>query len=159
MLASSPTARRVLCLSVLYRGCAIPVAWSVVSACGEGAEHPIWLDLFDLLADSVPSSWTVLMFADRGMAARWLYQHIQRLGWHPFMGLDQGAKRVRRLWTAITGWPPLLRCQATGGVDKVRCITLASSRLDCTLVACWDEQHEECWFIVTDLLPAQADTA
>ncbi len=75
----------VLCISVLYRGCAIPVAWAIVPAWGKGAWKPIWLDLFDLLAESVPSDWTVLVLADRGLYARWL---------------------------------PLLRCQATGGVDR-----------------------------------------
>ncbi len=68
----------VLCISVLYRGCAIPVAWAIVPAWGKGAWHPIWLDLFDLLAESVPSDWTVLVLADRGLYARWLYQHIQQ---------------------------------------------------------------------------------
>src|SRR5437763_12433616 len=75
----------VLCISVLYKGCAIPVAWAIVPAWGKGAWRPIWLDLFDLLAESVPSDWTVLVLADRGLYARWLYQHLQRLGWHPFL--------------------------------------------------------------------------
>ena len=44
----------VLCISVLYRGCAIPMAWAIVPAWGKGAWKPIWLDLFDLLAESVP---------------------------------------------------------------------------------------------------------
>jgi hypothetical protein len=26
-------------------------------------------------------------------------------------------------------------------------------RLDCTLMACWDEGYEEAWFLVTDLDP------
>jgi hypothetical protein len=108
----------VLCISVLYRGCAIPVAWVIVPAWGKGAWKPIWLDLFDLLAESVPSDWTVIVLADRGLYARWLYQHLQRLGWHPFLRINQGAKRVRSARTAIIGWPPLLRCQATAGVDR-----------------------------------------
>jgi len=82
----------VLALSVLYRGCAIPVAWAIVPAWGKGAWQPMWLDLFDLVAQSVPSSWTVMVLADRGLYARWLYQHIQRLGWHPFLRINQGGK-------------------------------------------------------------------
>jgi hypothetical protein len=57
----------VLCLSVLDRGCAIAVAWAIVPAWGKGAWHPIWLDLFELVAQSVPSDWTVLVLADRGL--------------------------------------------------------------------------------------------
>ena len=75
----------MLCISVMYRGCAIPVAWAIVPAWGKGAWQPIWLDLLDVLADRVPSDWTVIVLADRGLYARWLYQHIQRLGWHPFL--------------------------------------------------------------------------
>ena len=80
----------VLCISVLYRGCAIPVAWAIVPAWGKGAWKPIWLDLFDLLAESVPSDWTVIVLADRGLYARWLYQHLQRLGWNPYLRINQG---------------------------------------------------------------------
>src|SRR5437879_4172987 len=82
----------VLCISVLYRECALPVAWAIVPAWGKGAWKPIWLDLFDLLAESVPSDWTVIVLADRGLYARWLYQHLQRLGWHPFLRINQGGK-------------------------------------------------------------------
>lgn len=32
----------VLCISVLYRGCAIPVAWKVVRAGEKGAWEPHW---------------------------------------------------------------------------------------------------------------------
>jgi hypothetical protein len=149
----------VLCISVLYRGCAIPVAWAIVPAWGKGAWKPIWLDLFDLLAESVPSDWTVIVLADRGLYARWLYQHLQRLGWHPFLRINQGGK-ARPLGSDSYHWlatfAPMPGYWWSG---QVRCFTEASSRLDCTLVVCWDEVHEERWFIVTDLLPAQADIA
>jgi len=144
---------------VLYRGCAIPVAWAIVPAWGKGAWKPIWLDLFDLLAESVPSDWTVLVLADRGLYARWLYQHLQRLGWHPFLRINQGGK-ARPLGQDNYHW--LATFAPVPGYwwsGQVRCFTEASSRLDCTLVVCWDEVHEERWFIVTDLLPAQADIA
>jgi hypothetical protein len=149
----------VLCISVLYRGCAIPVAWAIVPAWGKGEWKPIWLDLFDLLAESVPSDWTVIVLADRGLYARWLYQHLQRLGWHPYLRINQGGK-ARPLGMDSYHW--LATFAPVPGYwwsGQVRCFTEASSRLDCTLVVCWDEVHEERWFIVTDLLPAQADIA
>jgi hypothetical protein len=149
----------VLCISVLYRGCAIPVAWAIVPAWGKGAWQPIWLDLFELLADSVPTNWTVIVLADRGLYARWLYQHIQRLGWHPFLRINQGGK-ARPVGMDSYHW--LATFAPVPGYwwsGQVRCFTEASSRLDCTLVACWDEGHEERWFILTDLFPAQADIA
>ncbi len=149
----------VLRISVLYRGCAIPVAWAIVPAWGKGSWQPIWLDLLELLADSVPSSWTVLVLADRGLYARWLYQHIQRLGWHPFLRINQGGK-ARPLGTDSYHWlATFAPVPGDWWSGQVRWFTEASSRLDCTLVACWDEGHEERWCILTDLLPAQADIA
>jgi hypothetical protein len=38
----------------------------------------------------------------------------------------------------------------------VDCFSGESSRLQCTLLARWDEGYEEVWLIVTDLAPAQA---
>ncbi len=37
--------------------------------------------------------------------------------------------------------------------------TESSSRLDWTLLARWDAEHTDPWFILTDLLPEQADVA
>ncbi len=33
----------------------------------------------------------------------------------------------------------------------------AERRLDCTLMACWEEGYEEPWFLVTDLAPEEAE--
>ena len=44
----------VLVISIVYRGCAIPVAWKVVGAEQKGAWKPHWLKLLEQLEDSVP---------------------------------------------------------------------------------------------------------
>jgi hypothetical protein len=36
----------VLCISVLYRGCAIPIAWKIVGTHEKGAWEPYWKALF-----------------------------------------------------------------------------------------------------------------
>ncbi len=79
----------VLCISVVYRGCAIPVAWKVVGALEKGAWKPHWLRLFEQLAGSVPDHWTVIVMSDRGLYAPWLYPQIVALGWHPFMRINK----------------------------------------------------------------------
>ncbi len=38
----------VLVISVVYRGCAIPVAWKVVGALEKGAWEPHWMKLLTL---------------------------------------------------------------------------------------------------------------
>src|SRR6266571_1047832 len=82
----------VWAISVLYRGCAIPVAWAIVPSGQAGAWKPDWLALLEGLAPAVPAEWLVIVLADRGLCARWLYEHIQRLGWHPFLRINKGGK-------------------------------------------------------------------
>ncbi len=60
----------VLSISVLVRGCAIPVAWKVVGAHAKGSWRPYWEELLERLKGSVPADWQVLVLADRGLYAR-----------------------------------------------------------------------------------------
>src|SRR5579885_1675137 len=52
----------VLAISVVYRGCAIPVAWTVVVATEKGAWRPHWEGLIRLLEGSVPVDWGRAVF-------------------------------------------------------------------------------------------------
>jgi hypothetical protein len=74
----------LLSLSVVVRGWAIPVAWRVVEATRAGAWRSHGAALFGPLQGRVPADWTVMVLADRGLYARWLFPTIQALGWHPF---------------------------------------------------------------------------
>ena len=56
----------VLAISVLYRGCAIPVAWAVLPATVTGAWKIEWLRLLQHLHATVPATMTVIVLADRG---------------------------------------------------------------------------------------------
>src|SRR4029078_12549415 len=47
----------VLAISVVSRGCAIPVAWKVVTATKKGAWRPHWIALVDALTGSVSADW------------------------------------------------------------------------------------------------------
>src|SRR5436190_16039829 len=75
----------VLAVSVVYRGCAIPVAWKVLKAGQAHAWQPEWQALLEHLQQLVPADWTVLVLADRGLYAKWLFQAITALGWHPLL--------------------------------------------------------------------------
>lgn len=145
----------VLAVSIVYRGCAIPVAWVLVPATAKGEWKRHWVDLFEQLQAAIPQSWTVVVLADRGLYARWLYQEIVRVGWHPFLRIktsgtfrpqDQGRFRSLALAAPTVGscWSGLVTCFKT-------------NPLQCTLLARWDEPHDDPWLIITDLLPAQAD--
>lgn len=156
MDASSLGARFVvLAISVVYRGCAIPVAWVILPANQAGAWKPHWLALFDCLRNAVPATWTVIVLADRGLYARWLYQHIKGMGWHPFLRINCGGKfrpvgasEFRALSTVV----PTVGAQWSGSV-----VCFKGNPLACTLLARWDAGYDAPWLIVTDLPPAQAD--
>ncbi len=149
----------VLCISVVYRGCALPVAWVVVPACRKGAWRPHWDALFAHLAGGVPADWTVLVLADRGLYARWLFQLLVTQGWHPFLRLNlggnvrpAGAATFRPLATLV----PHLDSTWRG---RVTCFSSPESQLDCTLLARWDAGYAEPWLVVTDLAPEAAEAA
>ena len=58
----------VLAISVVYRGCAIPVAWHVVPATAKGRWRPHWERLLTQVGAGVPRTegWLVIVLADRG---------------------------------------------------------------------------------------------
>jgi len=146
----------VLCVSVLYRGCALPVAWKIVEAEEKGSWQPHWIRLLSHLQEQVPSHWTVIVMSDRGLYAPWLYAKIVQVGWHPFMRINKqgnfrplGEANFRGLCTAVP--------EVNGAwCGEVECFSEVKSRLRCTLLACWDEGYEEVWLVVTDLAPQQA---
>ena len=89
----------ILSISVVIRRCAIPVAWKVLGGHEKGSWRPHWEGLLQHLEGSIPADWQVLVMADRGLYARWLFQAICACGWHPFLrinlGGSQGACRGR----------------------------------------------------------------
>lgn len=146
----------VLCVSIVFRGCAIPVAWVVLPEGKQGKWRPHWQALFAHVHGSIPETWTVIVLADRGLYARWLFVAIQANGWHPFLRVNhaygtyckQGESQFLPLKIALPGpgrhWSGRVRC-------------FKSKPLDCTLLACWGEEHCDPWLILTDLSPHQAD--
>jgi hypothetical protein len=149
----------VLAISVLYGGCAIPVAWVVVPATTKGKWRPHWEGLLARLDGAVPAGWLVVVLADRGLYARWLYQAIARQHWHPFLRINhqgqyrpQGATRFRPLATVVAPGEP-------GWSGVVECFASSSCRLNCTLLAQWAAPHRDPWLILTDLAPQAAQAA
>jgi len=123
----------VLAISVVYRGCAIPVAWKVVGAHETGRWRPHWEALFTQLRGHVPAGWAVLVCADRGLYARWLYRHIVSVGWHPFLRINRGGlfRVPGRVW-----WRPLLSVVPLPGHGwRGQVICFKGQPLECTLVA------------------------
>src|SRR5437764_5653548 len=109
----------VLAVSVVYRGCAIPVGWVILPAGEKHAWKHEWLRLLRRLRPAIPPTMTVIVLADRGLYARWLFVRIVRLGWHPFLRVNAGgtfrpagARHFRPLGTFAP--TPDSRWQGTG---------------------------------------------
>lgn len=145
----------VLTVSVLYQGSAIPVAWVVRRACAKGAWRPYWLRLLRQLSAWVPHDWEVLVMADRGLFADWLFSGIRALGWHPFLRINsQGQCRPK----GASQFRPLLDyLPATGQTWRSEVVCFKSTQLAATLLAYHDGQHEHPWLILTDLAPEVAE--
>jgi hypothetical protein len=148
----------VLAISVVYRGCAIPVAWVVLEAGKKQAWRREWLRLLRQLRPAVPRGWTVIVLADRGLYARWLFRRIVRLGWHPFLRINNGGtfrpegSPVSRPLTSLV---PEIGTQWSG---RGTAFKGRGRQLACTLLARWDAGHQDPWLILTDL-PAEASDA
>jgi hypothetical protein len=148
----------VLAISVVSRGWAIPVAWTVLAATAKHAWRREWLRMLRQVRRAVPRSWTVLVLADRGLYARWLFRRITRVGWHPFVRINtggtfrptgQGRGVPLKTWVPAPGttW------QGTG----IACTGRHRQR-PCTLLACWEAGYTDPWLILTDL-PPETSTA
>jgi hypothetical protein len=149
----------VLRMSVLYRGCAIPVAWKIVGAQEKGSWRPHWIGLLTAVQGSVPPGWTVLVLTDRGLYARWLYEHIRSLGWHPFMRINKQGNVRPAGQHAFRSLATISPQAGSAWCGKVECFSEESSRLTCTLLAQWEASYQEVWLVVTDLEPAQTRVA
>lgn len=147
----------VLAICVVYRGCGIPVAWTILPAGKKRAWRREWLRMLRLLRPALPREWTVLVLADRGLYARWLFRRIVRLGWHPFLRINQGGKfrpqgKAQFVWLRDLVGEVGMRWRGRGTAFASR-----ESHLACTLVAWWGEGHKEPWFVLTDLPPDACD--
>jgi Transposase DDE domain len=147
----------VLAVSVVYRGCAVPVAWTVLRGNEPGAWNPHWLRLLGLLAPRLGAEWTVVVLSDRGLESKTLFGAIVGLGWHPLMRV----KAVGHFRPA--GWHrfyPLKRFAAAVGrrwCGSGEAYKKAEARLNCTLLACWEPGHEQPWLLLTDWPAAAAN--
>lgn len=143
----------VLTVSVVYRGCGLPVAWVVLPAEQKGAWRKQWLLLLRLLRPAIPPDWTVIVLADRGLYAGWLYRRIVRLHWHPFLRINNGCK-FRPQGCARWYWlKDLVAAVGQQWQGCGSCFKDPTCRLECTLLAWWGEGHRDPWFVLTDLAP------
>ena len=149
----------VLSISVVYRGSACPVAWKIVQANVRHAWKPEWIALLRSFQTLAPGDRTVVVMTDRGLYARWLFQEIVTLGWHPLLRINHLSKfraAGSRSNRPVSSFVPEVgqRWQGRGVAFPRR----PRRRLACTLLVCWEAGHDEPWFVLTDLEPDQSES-
>jgi Transposase DDE domain len=111
------------------------------------------------LQGSVPADWTVIVAADRGLYAKWLFVTIQKLGWHAYLRINR--QRLYREAAASTFRPlsQVVRSVGQRWAGPVTCFATKERQLSCRLLARWDQGYKDPWLIVTDLPAQRADVA
>jgi hypothetical protein len=144
----------VLCVSVVVRGVALPVAWKVLLGGVKEPWNPHWQTLLAKLQPAVPADWTVLVLSDRGLESPALFRFLVGLHWHPLMRVKKGGKFRPKGWHQGYLVGTLLRQAGTS--FQAEGWAYAGQRLRCTLLARWDASYREPWLLLTDLPPEAA---
>ena len=105
----------------------------------------------------MPPEYLVIVSADRGLYADWLYQEIVELGWHPFLRINHQGQ-YRNL--SSNSWQLLAtvvsdRNQNWSG--KITCFK--TNPINCNLLARWELGYADPWLVITDLDSADADVS
>ena len=141
-------------ISVLYRSCAIPVAWHIRHANQSGSWTDPTVELLRELAPAVPREMTVIVLCDRGIASPKLWKQILAPGWHPGM-------RYRKNITCCADGGRRLPAQHlvsrpdTAWLGRGAAFSTATAKRRCTLLVVWYAEPDEPWIILTDLAPAK----
>jgi hypothetical protein len=147
----------VLVVSVVYRGCAIPVAWAVLPATEKHAWRGEWLRMLRQVRTVVPRRFFVIVLADRGLYARWLFQRIVRLGWHPLLRINTGGTFRPAKSVCYQPLRALVPQPGTQWVGTGTAFQGPRRRLNCTLLARWDKGYRDPWLLLTDLAPSASE--
>ena len=145
----------VLSMNILLGGSGIPVAWCIVGATEPGSWKPPQQKLISQVQGVIPANFRVIVAADRGLYADWLYQLIESVGWHPFLRINhQGTYRLPSQQT----WQPLAHLVRQGGQSwSAEVVCFKTNPLSCTLKARWDLDYKDPWLILTDFKPEEAN--
>ena len=156
-LAIDPTVKgddtAAIVISVVYRGCAIPVAWRILRAKRPGAWMDPIVELLGALAPAVPKEMTVIVLCDRGLTSPKLWRRIRAQGWHPYVRYQKNitfcAEGGRRLPAQAFVSRPDTAWVGSGTAFK------RAAKRRCTLLVVWHADQLEPWIILTDQPPEE----
>lgn len=145
----------VLAAAVVYRGCAVPVAWAVLPANTTDPWNPHWVRLLDRIAGALGPGWVVVVLTDRGLESADLFRAITARGFHPLMRVKAGGTFRPAGWSRFH---PVAGFVARDGARFAAAGTAyKTAPLGCTLLACRAAGCADPWVLLTDLPAAAAD--
>lgn len=141
----------ILTLSVVYRGCALPVAWRVLRAEQQGEWHALWVQLLERISQVMRLPPEVWVLADEGLYSKRLFTLIQTYGWHPCMRIGRQGLYRR---PSAKHWQALERLAYRGmSSKKLRVLCFKGDPLLCTLWVHWPAAFDKPCLVITDLPP------
>ena len=147
----------ILTISVVYRGCAVPILWKILRAGMKHPWKPEWEALLKALRGRLPATWTVIVLADRGLYAKWLFEAITSLGGHPLLRVNANGTFRPEGWYHRRAFRTFVPAVGRRWAGRGIAFSASKTRLACTLLARWEAGHEDPWLILTDVPPQAAD--
>ena len=151
-LAIDPTMKAdrisAIVISVVYRSCAIPIAWSILPANKPGGWVEPIVEMLRTVSEAVPKGMMVVVMCDRGLRSPRLWDQIRSVGFHPYVRQSintvfcpDGGTRVRML---VPG--PGYAYVGSGTAFRA-----PGKRRRGTMIVIWDKQQAAPWIVMTDL--------
>ena len=98
----------------------------------------------------------VIVLADRGLYSPVLYQDIVRLGWHPYLRVND--RGIFRRGNESQGHLMTFWVQQVEGCGAVSGVAFQGSRrLKCTLAMYYEKGCAQAWIVLTDFPPAECE--
>ncbi len=117
----------------------------MVNATEPGSWKPHWQKLISQVQGVIPANCRVIVVAERGLYADWLYQLIKNVGWHPFLRINH---QVPYRLPSQQTWQPLADLVRPGGQSwSEEVVCFKTNPLSCTLLARWDLDYKDPWLI------------
>ena len=139
-----------LVVSVLYRGCAIPVAWSILPANKKGSWIEPLVQLLTTLAPAVGDGMEVVVMTDRGLWSPRLWNCIRECGWHPLMRLKKNTV-FQPVRGCRNGALYLIPGPGHAWIGQGTAFRAKRVQRFGTLMVMWDVGQKEPWVLLTDV--------
>lgn len=147
----------LLCVSIIYRGTALPLAWRVLEA--NKPKQDKWAecfsDMFKQLHEAMPADQNVLVLTDRGLHSPTLWQQIVGYGWHPLFR-ERNNINFRPVGGVRQKGRSLVSKPGCGWVGRGVAFGSEHNRkreLKATLIVLWLHEEDEAWLLLTDFAP------